>query len=168
MKIYTKQGDQGKTKLANGVTVSKDHVIIEALGSIDELNSMLGYAIAQHNINPPLLYSIQRNLFEIGTDLANPKIQCDLDIKYLEDKIDWYQEHTPELKNFILPGGTAASAFTHLCTSVCRRAERDIVKIGPENTNILIYFNRLSDLLFCVARYENHSKGGDDIIWRRK
>ncbi len=167
MKIYTKQGDQGKTKLANGVTVGKDDAIIEALGSIDELNSMLGYAMAQHKINTVLLPKVQSSLFEIGADLANPKVQCNLDIKALEDMIDYYQENTPELKNFILPGGTAASAFSHLCASVCRRAERNVVKVSPENTNILIYLNRLSDLLFCIARYDNHYEGGKDIIWQR-
>lgn len=166
MKIYTKQGDYGKTKLANGITVPKDHAMIEALGAVDELNTMLGYAVAQHNIFKTLLQKIQNDLFEIGSELAGAG-PCTLNVLELEKEIDLLQENTPRLKNFILPGGTASAAFAHICASVCRRAERDVVKVTPDNKNILIYLNRLSDLLFCIARYENYNQATPDIIWKK-
>lgn len=171
MKIYTKQGDKGLTRLGNGTQVRKDDLLIEALGILDELNASLGYAVAQHKVNFALIQKIQNNIFDIGAELALSKTKynkIERDIEFLEKNIDKLQNEMPTLKNFILPGGCSSSAWLHICCTICRRAERAIVREGQNyNKFILIYINRLSDLLFCLARYENYCMGVADVLWKR-
>ncbi len=176
MKIYTKQGDEGNTRLGNGVQTTKDSLAIEAIGSVDELNAVLGVEIS-HN-KTKLLSAIQGHLFQIGADLCLSKASyttVDDDIKLLEERIDFFTGFLTPLKNFILPGGTRSSAWLHYARTVCRRAERNVVSYYndlekqqvPCNKKIIIYLNRLSDLLFTMARYYNDN-GSMDVIWTQK
>lgn len=182
MKIYTKKGDKGETSLFGGGKVWKDNPRIKAYGTIDELNSVIGIAITecQSEELKEILRSIQSELFTIGSDLATPleKEKKGLEIpridehfsKRLEELIDKFDALLSELKNFILPGGSKGSAFLHLARTVCRRGEREVVTLMKEveiNPQIEVYLNRLSDLLFILARYENKVCGIDDIKWQR-
>lgn len=177
MKIYTKQGDGGKTSLLGGEKVWKDNQRIKAYGTVDELNAILGIVIAESKSEELKgdLRSIQAELFTIGADLATPNnksvkiVRADEKFsRRIETLIDRYDEKLPELKNFILPGGSKASAYLHLARTVCRRAEREVVSLIKEveiNPEIQVYLNRLSDLLFVLARYENYMTGIEDIKW---
>ncbi|OGY26928.1 MAG: ATP:cob(I)alamin adenosyltransferase [Candidatus Woykebacteria bacterium RBG_19FT_COMBO_43_10] len=182
MTIYTRRGDTGETSLIFGTKVSKDHPRIKAAGSIDELNATLGTATSF--IKEPrivkILESIQNELFNIGAEIASQQklmkntkgfYQLDrLKIDDLELKIDQYDSKLPPLRTFILPSGTNAAALLHLARTVCRRAEREIVtlsKNGQVNPNILAYLNRLSDLLFVLARYINRRSGRKEIPWQK-
>ncbi|MEJ5350451.1 MAG: cob(I)yrinic acid a,c-diamide adenosyltransferase [Melioribacteraceae bacterium] len=177
MKIYTKQGDEGKTSLLGGERVWKDNQRIQAYGTVDELNAILGIVVTELKSEElkEELRSIQSELFTIGADLATPNnksvkiVRVDNNFtKRIEALIDKYDEKLPELKNFILPGGSKASAYLHLARTVCRRAEREIVSLIKEveiNPEIEVYLNRLSDLLFVLARYENYISGIEDIKW---
>ena len=182
MKIYTKTGDDGTTGLFGGKRVLKDDDRVDTYGEIDELNSLLGLALSFVLSNDVRndLRSIQNQLFNIGAFLATPvedreklkflKNISDDDVFYLEKRIDFYDEKLPELKNFILPGGTVSAGFLHYARTVCRRCERKIVKFAlkEEGDKIYIkYFNRLSDFLFIVARYENHFAGIKEIEWKK-
>lgn len=182
MRIYTKTGDTGDTGLFDGTRVMKDDLRIETYGTVDELNSVLGTAIAA--CTPPelhplaaLLTRIQCQLFDAGADLATPlggkneskirRIGPD-HITFLEGQIDAATAQLPPLSHFVLPGGTPAAAHLHLARTVCRRAERLLVTLTRMNDlgpHILIYFNRLSDLLFTLARLANHLTGKPDIQW---
>ena len=181
MKIYTKTGDKGETSLLGGKRVWKDDLRIQAYGSIDELNSIIGVAMAdvKNTELREVLQSIQHELFVVGSDLAAPiesdvkKFISRVDENFstrLEKIIDKYDGQLPELKNFILPGGLISAAFLHNARTVCRRAERNVVTlsksefVGPE---IEKYLNRLSDLLFVLARFENFSNGVKDIFWQK-
>ena len=181
MKIYTKTGDQGETSLYGGQRVLKDHLRIEAYGTVDELNSVLGIALCQIKDTEirGVIGNIQHDLFIVGADLASP---ADLNkgqsvmrigqekIEWLENQIDTYDAKLPELKHFILPGGTTGAAYLHLARTVCRRAERKVSTLGKSieiGTNILVYLNRLSDLLFVLSRYENYVNGTPDIKWEK-
>jgi cob(I)alamin adenosyltransferase len=182
MKIYTKTGDGGETGLFGGERVSKNSLRIEAYGTIDELNSFIGMTIngLDDSSIKPLLEKIQNQLFTIGADLATPdnKKNEKLDIKRtpsqfhleIEKEIDSYEEKLDPLKNFILPGGPNGAAYLHICRAITRRAERKVValnnveKIGE---NIIIFLNRLSDLFFVLARYENSVSGTPDIEWKQ-
>ncbi len=180
MKIYTKTGDKGETSLFDGTRVTKDNLRIEAYGTIDELNSYLGL-LTTFEIPQDLkekLTKILNILFQACTDLATPmesEVQREISRidenhpKILEQFIDEYNEKLPELKNFILPGGSTESAHTHIARAVCRRAERRVVELSLSekiNQNIIIFLNRLSDFLFVVARYINYSKGFNDNVWK--
>lgn len=177
MKIYTKQGDEGKTSLLGGERVWKDNQRIQAYGTVDELNAILGIVVTELKSEElkEELRSIQSELFTIGADLATPNnksvkiVRVDNNFtKRIEVLIDKYDEKLPELKNFILPGGSKASAYLHLARTVCRRAEREVVSLIKEveiNPEIEVYLNRLSDLLFVLARYENYISGIEDIKW---
>lgn len=178
MKIYTKIGDKGTTRLGNGVEVAKDSLSIEAIGSVDELNSLLGVILSQHVKHRVLIRKIQNELFDIGAELCLSRARYDgiqEDIVFLESKIDFFDHLLKPLKNFILPGGNSASALYHNARTVCRRAERRVISYlnylemeqVPHNKNIVIYLNRLSDLLFTLARYENDF-GESDVIWTKK
>lgn len=175
MSIYTKKGDQGSTSLANKERLRKDNLRLEAIGTIDELNSFIGLAVAFATYNPKqMLISIQDDLLTIGSYLGMSNINVDYlakEIKGFEVRIDQMTEDLPELKNFILPGGTDSSSFLHVCRSITRRAERKVVTIVSEHFSptkeealVLQYLNRLSDLLFTLARYENK---GHDRIWKQ-
>jgi cob(I)alamin adenosyltransferase len=178
MKIYTKTGDDGTTSLFSGGRVSKTDLRVEAYGTVDELNAVIGVARAGH-LNPQTdqwLGKIQNQLFHLGADLATPpdaKTQSVVRIdaaavQWLETSIDQMTEELPALKAFILPGGTLVAAQIHVARTVCRRAERAVVRlaqskeIGPYP---LQYLNRLSDFLFVLARWENRQAGFAEEQW---
>ena len=183
MKIYTKAGDGGETGLFGGARVSKDSPRVAAYGEVDELNAALGLARAlePQELADALLQRVQRDLFTIGAELAAPdpdKVQkalsrsgaaiAESDITALEDAIDGHESRLEPLKHFILPGGAPKAATLHLARTVCRRAERAVVALSrrePVRPAILRYLNRLSDLLFVLARAANAHAGRPDIKW---
>ncbi len=176
MKIYTKTGDAGETGLFGGRRVSKDDPRVQAYGEVDELNAWIGFAVAIHlpTFESNVLQTIQRDLFTIGAELATPKaakLRISLDestVSALESVIDSYDPKLKPLKNFILPGGSPKAAALHVARAVCRRAERSVVTLARNhriNPVIVHYLNRLSDLLFVLARAVNMQTGHDDIPW---
>lgn len=182
MKIYTKTGDRGDTGLFGGPRVGKDSPRIEAYGAVDELNSVLGIARA-HRLDArcdALVGKIQNDLFSVGAQLATPdpaahSINCvnDADIAALEQAIDEFEAHLQPLKEFILPGGCPAAAQLHFARTVCRRAERQLVALMRQagesiGSEPLVYLNRLSDLLFVMARAVNHAAGCADVPWQKR
>jgi cob(I)alamin adenosyltransferase len=181
MKIYTKGGDKGQTGLFGGERVSKNSERIEAYGTIDELNSFIGLAVEE--VKSPeiktVLQKIQNELFTLGSDLATPLDEKNEKYKIprvpksfyqeVEKQIDKIEEQLEPLQNFILPGGSKASALLNICRTICRRAERRVVALKASidiGENIIIFLNRLSDLFFVLARYENMISGIPDIIWK--
>ena len=177
-KIYTKTGDKGFTSLANGARVSKSDSYVELYGTCDELNSSLGVALGFYpsNVSGEPVWKIQNLLFELGSELAgfrkkdtNVSIILEEDIQFLEKEIDTMQEVLPELKSFILPGGSKAASFLHVSRTLCRRLERMMVTSKESGGEIfessLIFVNRLSDYLFVLARYLNFQEGQEDIKW---
>ncbi|MFW5793665.1 MAG: cob(I)yrinic acid a,c-diamide adenosyltransferase [Bacteroidota bacterium] len=177
-KIYTKTGDKGETSLIGGKRVPKYHQRIEAYGTVDELNSFVGL-IREHDIGnhfKEILLKIQDKLFVAESILARdegevkvniPELKIE-DINMLEDEIDLMQKDLPELNSFILPGGHIAAAYCHVARTVCRRAERIIIKLSEsiEIDDILLrFFNRLSDYFFVLARKIAYENGGGDILW---
>jgi cob(I)alamin adenosyltransferase len=179
MKIYTRQGDRGQTCLFDGRRVPKDDLRIETYGTVDELSSVVGLAICacQAEDLRALLQRVQVDLFALGADLATPAgspneakvtrvspAQAD----GLEREIDRMQAGLPALRRFVLPGGTEAAARLHVARTVCRRAERLLVRLmtaEPVGEATLVYLNRLSDLLFVAARWANHQAGQADVEW---
>lgn len=180
MKLYTKTGDKGKTSIIGG-RVDKDHARVEAYGTIDELNSLIGKAITElpgEGFNDILgeLLEIQHQLFDAGGDLANVMKErvYKLEESFIEDlegRIDVYTSEAPELTKFILPGGSPAAATLHIARTVTRRAERQMVTLQKEIEDVpvvvLRYLNRLSDYLFAVARVVNFRLGIEDIHYSR-
>lgn len=177
MKIYTKKGDNGTTGLIGGVRVPKNHIRVEAYGTIDELNSFLGILRgALKGENQITIERIQNVLFVIGSQLASApgaKMQLpeitDRDVELLEHQIDIITSGLPELRNFILPGGSSNGSFAHISRCVCRRAERLAVAISEtEHVDELIlkYLNRLSDYLFTLARWIDNNEGSGDLEWK--
>lgn len=179
-KIYTKTGDQGKTGLIGGTRIPKSHIRIEAYGTVDELNSWIGCLFDQLTDSDikSLLKEIQDRLFTLGSSLAcdpnkNTKMEIpDLreeDILRLEHEIDRMNEHLPELKNFVLPGGHLLASQCHVARCVCRRAERICVAILEEgqfvDSKVIQYLNRLSDYLFVLSRFVLHNLGGVEVTW---
>ncbi|GAB5403443.1 MAG: cob(I)yrinic acid a,c-diamide adenosyltransferase [Aureliella sp.] len=191
VKIYTKTGDNGTTGLFAGPRVSKNHSRIAAYGTVDELNALLGVVAAALNgassgVNDgswsevqELIPRIQADLFSIGAELATPEpdkhgmqLLSDARSSELETLIDQLEQQLPKLTSFVLPGGTLVAAHLHLARTVCRRAERDVVSLreedpGCEPERIIVYLNRLSDLLFVLARFANHLGGVSDVPWQR-
>ncbi|MEE9342376.1 MAG: cob(I)yrinic acid a,c-diamide adenosyltransferase [Gammaproteobacteria bacterium] len=173
-KIYTRTGDNGETGLGDGSRISKDSDRIQALGSLDELNSWIGLLLTKtlaENLRKPLTL-VQHRLFDLGGELSIPDYHIidDSHIEQLESFLDHLNETLPPLKDFILPGGCEASAVCHLARTVCRRAERDLVKLMQTekiNTASAKYLNRLSDLLFVMARYINAQAGSPDVLWQK-
>jgi cob(I)alamin adenosyltransferase len=181
MKIYTRTGDQGDTGLFGGGRVPKHHPRVSAYGDVDELNSSLGVARATlpTELFDSLLESIQRDLFSIGGQLAAPdpapvaktlaKANLPEDrVAEFERIIDQADQELPPLRAFVLPAGTAKAAALHQARTVCRRAERSVVRLAREEEappEILVYLNRLSDLLFTLARLANHRAGTGDTTW---
>jgi cob(I)alamin adenosyltransferase len=178
-RIYTRTGDDGTTGLVDGSRVAKDDARLVAIGEVDELNSALGVAIAALDdpANIVLLRSIQNDLFDLGADLATPGDDfapsemvlriVPAQVDRLEQVIDALNEELEPLRSFILPGGTVAAAQVHLARAVARRAERAAITAGgamPLNPSALAYLNRLSDLLFVLARAIN-AGGEGDILW---
>lgn len=179
MKIYTKTGDKGKTSLFGGERVDKDDIRVECYGTVDELNSIIGLTVSEitNTEVKKTLQQIQNDLFSLGGELAT-SIKKEFispinqkHIEFLENQIDHFEEKLPPLKQFILPGGSKGAALLHLARSVCRRSERLVVKSSKNNViseNIIIYLNRLSDLLFVLARFENDVNQIPDIPWDSK
>lgn len=175
MKIYTRRGDNGQTSLFSGERIGKDSQRVKTYGAVDELNSVVGWVRA-HGLPEPqdrLLHRIQNDLFTIGSDLATTE---DADQKitrladnaelFMEEAIDKMEEELSPLKDFILPGGTPPAVALHVMRTVCRRTEREAVTLAGEgyvNPSVLKYLNRLSDLLFVMARFMNKTIGVPDI-----
>jgi cob(I)alamin adenosyltransferase len=175
-RLYTGAGDGGETGLAAGARVRKSSARVEALGAVDEVNACIGLARAQLTGEPDLdemLDRVQHGLFDLGADLASPAAPMRIGsvrIAELEGAIDWLDSALPPLRAFILPGGIVGAAALHVARTVCRRAERALVRLaeaaeGPEHAEGLIYINRLSDLLFVAARHANRGQG--DVPWRQ-
>jgi cob(I)alamin adenosyltransferase len=178
-RVYTRTGDDGTTGLGGGQRVDKDTLRIEAYGTVDELNSVLGVALAS-GLNTDVagpVRAIQNELFHLGSDLCVleedkaktpvPRIE-ERHVVALETLMDRLSEELAPLENFILPGGTAGSAHLHVARTVCRRAERLVVALSrrePVGAWTVRYLNRLSDALFVMARHENKRRGGADVLW---
>jgi cob(I)alamin adenosyltransferase len=179
VKIYTKGGDSGETSLFDNTRVSKDDPRVDAYGEVDELNACLGAArAALDDVDlEQILVLIQRELFAVGARLADPSARIAgrvvkavvpaESIQRLEQTIDRLEQELPPLRRFILPGGGSAGAMLHLARTVCRRAERRVVALGPDSVDaiVIIYLNRLSDLLFVMARAANRRDGILEIEW---
>ncbi len=173
-KIYTKTGDDGTTGLGDGTRVGKDDLRVEAMGSVDELNSAIGRVLA-HDVPGAVrecLDRVQHDLFDLGAELCLPGVTRvdENHISRLEQELDAFNADLPPLKEFILPGGAAAAADAHVARTVCRRAERALVVLdkaqpGPDGGRR--YVNRLSDLLFVIARVLNRSAGRPDVFWQQ-
>jgi cob(I)alamin adenosyltransferase len=182
-RIYTKTGDQGETALGDGARVAKDHPRVAAYGDVDELNAVLGLLLAHQPPGPDaaafaeLLRGIQNDLFDVGADLCRPqaadepagqrlRVRPEQALR-LEGVIDRLNERLEPLRSFVLPGGSVAAAWCHLARTVCRRAERAVVTLARAeavNPQVLVYLNRLSDLLFVLARVSNRD-GREDVLW---
>ena len=185
-KVYTRTGDSGKTGLVGGKRLPKDHPRIEAFGSVDELNSVIGIALsylAKKEVSrrrekmESILEAIQQKLFDTGSELATlpgDEYEGQINIKtedseWLEEIIDAMNEELQPLKSFILPGGTSLNAFLHQARTVCRRAERDIIKLNQidlVNPEIIKYINRLSDYLFVAGRWVTETLGETETLWQ--
>jgi cob(I)alamin adenosyltransferase len=179
-RIYTKSGDKGDTGLGDGTRVPKDHPRVAAYGGVDELNAVLGLLVSHFPqvAEIELIRSIQNDLFDVGADLCLPqsadeKPGAHLRVRAeqperLEHAIDRLNANLAPLTSFILPGGQAAAARCHLARTVCRRAEREVVTLARSETinpQVVVYLNRLSDLLFVLSRIYNNN-GRDDILWQ--
>jgi cob(I)alamin adenosyltransferase len=179
-RIYTRQGDKGTTRLGTGESVHKDHLQVEAYGTVDELNAVLGGARAAgladeldrelHRIQSELL-NVGGELCMIGDDPAGSEVVRLIrteHVEALERACDRLNESLGALDNFILPGGSAGAGWLHMARCVCRRAERCSVRLArsrPVPPSVIQYLNRLSDLLFIMARFENRARGVDDVLW---
>lgn len=179
MKIYTRTGDAGETSLFDNSRVSKADARVDAYGEVDELNAWIGAARAA-GVDADVaatLEAIQRDLFAVGARLADPSaliadrvtkaVVTPADVQRLEELIDRLETELPPLRRFILPGGTPAGALLHLARTVCRRAERRVVGLGDgaADAGVIVYLNRLSDLLFVMARAVNHRAGAPETEW---
>jgi cob(I)alamin adenosyltransferase len=173
-KIYTRTGDGGETGLGDGSRVRKDSPRVVALGEIDELNSAIGVLLAEpipEKIRV-VLENIQHDLFDLGGDISIPgrATMSDGQVLRLETLLDEFNSVLPPLKEFILPGGTRAAGLAHMARAMCRRAERSLVALSQAEKvadPARIYLNRLSDLLFVLARVLNREGGGGDVLWRQ-
>jgi cob(I)alamin adenosyltransferase len=176
-RIYTRGGDRGETSLGDGTRVPKVDCRIAAFGSVDELNSQIGVVLAGEVPDEPrtVLTRVQSELFDLGADLSVPFGVADRlriteeQIETLENDCDRFNAGLPELTSFVLPGGTEAAARLHVARAVCRRAERDALAAAEElgiNHLALVYLNRLSDLLFILARTANAAVGSDEPLWK--
>ncbi len=177
-RIYTRGGDAGETSLGDGSRVPKTDTRIEAYGTVDEVNSVLGLALARGLPVPfdAWLARVQNELFDLGADLSVPLEDAKRDrLRVTSDQVDWLEERCDEanerlepLRSFVLPGGTEAAALLHVARTICRRAERLVVALDAEssvNPEALAYLNRLSDLLFILARAANASEGVAEPLW---
>jgi len=174
-KIYTRTGDDGTTGLANGERIDKCDERVEAFGTVDETNSVLGLLLAEPEVPRAMracLTRIQHELFEIGAELSMPGYLTigAAQVSALERDLDELNADLPPLKEFVLPGGNRAAATCHVARTLCRRAERRAwaaSKITPLNADLLRYLNRLSDLLFVMARCLARQNGGQETLWQR-
>lgn len=186
-KIYTRTGDKGFTKLTDGSSVRKSHARLEAYGTVDELNSMLG--LLQDHVNRtdsltslrPAITEIQNELFDLGSELASTKefiekflsesLVGSSQIQRLENQMDEFNVGLQPLKNFILPGGHPANSIAHLCRTICRRAERRAITLSEQEdirADAIIYLNRLSDWFFVTSRFISKKVGVDEVLWNQK
>jgi len=174
-KIYTRTGDDGTTGLGDGTRVPKTHGRIEAYGTVDEANSALGMVLAVAGLPEAIaatLTQIQHELFDLGSELAVPgyRVITDDHVTRLEQALDGFNEHLPPLKEFILPGGGPATAACHLARTITRRAERCVWALPQEEQlapQVARYLNRLSDLLFVIARVLARHERGAEVLWKR-
>jgi cob(I)alamin adenosyltransferase len=174
-KIYTRTGDDGTTGLGDGTRVAKDSLRIDAMGDVDELNSVIGLLLTEAvpDILVEMLTQVQHDLFNLGGEICIPDyvILSQANIDNLEEAIDTLNDELEPLKEFILPGGTKAAAFCHLARTVCRRAERKLITLARDEKVTAIslkYLNRLSDLLFVLCRIINKEAGVPDVLWQNK
>jgi ATP:cob(I)alamin adenosyltransferase len=178
MKIYTKTGDKGYTRLIGGKKVAKNDARVDGYGTLDELNAWIGLILAEEKVAPELasqLVEIQNILFDAGADLATPKIKTAFKVtpeytEQLEKQIDQFVNQTPPIERFILPGGTPLAAKLHVARTIARRAERLISGVAMEeeiNEAVLTWVNRLSDYFFVAARYVNHQAGINEPAYSR-
>jgi len=174
-KIYTRTGDDGTTGLGDGSRVDKDCPRVEAYGTVDEANSAIGMVLAQSDIADAIrtcLTDVQHDLFELGGELCIPghtAVESSF-VDRLEQELDTFNEHLPPLKDFILPGGGPAAAACHLARTVVRRAERRVSELRKNEEvriEVLHYLNRLSDLLFVIARQLSRDESGEEVLWKR-
>ncbi len=173
-KIYTRTGDSGTTGLGDGSRVDKDDRRVEAYGSVDEANSAIGLLLADPGLPPTVaacLSRVQHDLFDLGGELCLPdhKIVTEKYTDRLEKELDDFNADLPPLKEFILPGGSVAAARCHLARTICRRAERRLVTLAHDQAvspDAIKYLNRLSDLLFVVARVLARHDGGKEVLWK--
>jgi len=179
MKIYTKTGDTGETSLFDNTRVSKADARVDAYGEVDEVNACLGAARAAgvDADMSSLIESLQKDLFALGARLADPSSRIaprvekavigEAAVQRLEQAIDGLEETLPPLRRFVLPGGSNAGALLHLARTVCRRAERRVIALGADAVDpvLIVYLNRLSDLLFVMARVVNHRLGMPETEW---
>ncbi len=179
MKIYTKTGDKGMTSLFGGKRVFKNDVRLESYGTIDELNSLIGVALnkVETDESKKILRKVQNDLFVLGSDLSTPeetkykvpRVAKEM-VDYLEEQIDLIDGKIPQLKTFILPGGSEGASILQFVRTVCRRAERrtvELQQLEQINETAIVYLNRLSDLLFVLSRFENISTGTPEIEWQK-
>lgn len=173
-KIYTRTGDTGTTGLGDGTRVAKDHPRVEAYGCTDELNSAIGVVLAGGEVPEPIgacLTEVQHDLFDLGGELCIPgsEVVSAADVERLEHELDRFNESLPPLKEFILPGGGAPAAACHMARTICRRTERRVLNLAsnePVNPELVRYLNRLSDLLFVIARVLARRDCGQEVLWR--
>jgi len=181
-KIYTRTGDEGETSLFGGGRVQKDHLRMDAVGTVDELNAALGVALAEltrpsntRTTAEAVVIAMQHQLFKLGAELATPEpalhgtnLIQESDVVDLEAAIDRWEADLEPLQQFILPGGSPAAAHLHLARGICRRAERLVVRLAasePIRGEVIRYLNRLSDALFVLARWVNRAMGVADVAW---
>ncbi len=180
MKLYTRRGDDGQTDLYAGGRIAKDSPRMDAIGSVDELNAAVGLALSAGLGEPTraILVQLQRRLFDCGADLATPLDKADKvarittgDVTEAEQAIDTLSDRVEPMRYFVLPGGSEGAARLHVARCIARRAERLCVALSrsePVNPSLLIYLNRVSDLLFAAARAVNHDQGVDDVPWQAR
>jgi len=175
-KIYTRTGDDGTTGLGDGTRISKDDIRIETFGTVDEANSVIGMILAVKNIPDDIracLIEVQHEMFDLGGELATPGYRAiqQKHVDRLEHALDELNDNLPPLKEFILPGGGPAAAACHLARTVTRRAERHAWTLAKRETvpaEVLMYLNRLSDLLFVMSRLLARHEGGSEVLWRHE
>ena len=175
-KIYTKTGDDGTTGLGDGRRIQKDALRVEAYGTVDEVNSAIGVVLSNDQIPEKVresLVCVQHDLFDLGSELCIPKYEVITEefTKNLEEYLDHFNDTLPALKEFILPGGSPATAHCHLARTITRRAERrvtSLMKSEEIRIEVLHYLNRLSDLLFVIARVIARNENKQEILWDRK
>jgi cob(I)alamin adenosyltransferase len=174
-KIYTRTGDEGTTGLGDGTRVPKDHLRVEAFGTVDEANCAIGLVLAVPGLPDAVracLTDVQHDMFDLGGELCIPghRMITAAYVQRLEKQLDVFNDPLPPLKEFILPGGGPAAAAAHLARTICRRAERVCWSLAREETvaaDLMMYLNRLSDLLFVLARVLARHESGSEVVWRR-
>ncbi len=174
-KIYTRTGDDGSTGLGDGSRVAKESLRVEAYGTVDEANSAIGMVLSHESVPPEIrscLIDVQHDLFDLGGELCIPghRIITDAHVDRLERQLDRFNDDLPPLKEFVLPGGGGGAAGCHLARAICRRAERrcwSLARAESVAAELMRYLNRLSDLLFVLARVLARRSAGGEVVWRR-